>query len=109
MNMSMKKVIQLVVRGTDMKELKLKIPMDFSEASVEQALMDIHNSDGTRPFMACEVTVSVYDASAAITMLIDSNTFGAIDKVSIVPSFRCGEWSLINHLTETRIKSGCDD
>lgn len=76
-----------------MKQIKLNVDMMFSEAAVEQAMMDFHNELGHRPFRML-LRVSVFDAQGAISMMIDKRVFGPIFDVLVTPNLRYGEWEL---------------
>jgi len=76
-----------------MKEIKMKVSMDFSEAAVEQALIDIHHEAKERPLIS-NLTISVFDMQVAAMMLIDSRNFCPIRSFTVSSAFSSGEWKI---------------
>ena len=89
---------------SDMKEISLSVPMDFSEAAIEDAIRLMRN-EHHKEFMMLKLYVSVFDVNGAVSMLIDDKYFQSILNVNITPHFRSGEWKLEDTVNDVYITS----
>ena len=87
--------------------MKILIPStacDLSEASVEQAILDIRHYHHKNVF-ALILNVSVFNVQTAIRMMIDDSIFRSVRYVHITPEFKDGEFSVQDELNAVIWKS----
>jgi len=87
-----------------MKIIKPKKGWDFSEAAVEQAMLDMrmyHHKDN----FALTLTVSVFDVRVALDIMIDDKRFRDVRYVFVTPEFRESEFSVQDDFNEVVWKS----
>ena len=88
-----------------MKILKPVVAADFSDAAVEQAIIDIENYTG-KHCSRLILNVSIFDATHALTMLIDKRYFRGVSYIHVTPEFKEGEFSVQDDLNSVVLKSG---
>jgi len=84
------------------KELKLAIAADFSDASIEDAILVIRNHT-TREAFTLSLEVSVFDAKHAVYMMVDDWRIG---NIVISRQLSHGEYTLTDSINKARVIGG---
>ena len=79
--------------------------MMFSEAAVEQGLIDMTNSHHKNILRVC-LHVSIFDAQGAIHMMLENRWFDAVYDVHVTPKFQAGRFSIEDTMNETTFEAG---
>lgn len=84
-----------------MKELKLPVESDLSDAAIEDAIIAIRNETKFDPVLL-ELTVSVFEANVAVHMMIDNPR---IRNIRVTKEFQQGRYCLVDDIGDVMVTS----